>query len=72
MHDLLIDLQNWANTNQPITIARVIQTWGSSPRPTGSTMLINSDGKLSGSVSGGCVEGAVVKAANALSEKESS
>lgn len=72
MHDLLIDLQNWTNTNQKITIARVIQTWGSSPRPTGSTMLINSEGKLSGSVSGGCVEGAVVKAANDLSEQESS
>ncbi|MEQ8711548.1 MAG: XdhC family protein [Cyclobacteriaceae bacterium] len=72
MHELLTDLQNWTKTNQPITVARVIQTWGSSPRPTGSTMLINTEGKLSGSVSGGCVEAAVVKAANALSEQENS
>lgn len=71
MHDLLKDLQNWTNDNHPITLARVIQTWGSSPRPTGSTMLINSEGKLSGSVSGGCVEGAVVKAANALTDDRS-
>jgi xanthine dehydrogenase accessory factor len=72
MHDLINDLQNWTQLNENITVARVIQTWGSSPRPTGSTMLINAEGKLSGSVSGGCVEGAVVKAANNLTEEDSS
>ncbi|MEM8896322.1 MAG: XdhC family protein, partial [Bacteroidota bacterium] len=70
MHDLLTDLQNWTGQNKKITLARVIKTWGSSPRPTGSTMLINAEGQLSGSVSGGCVEGAVVKAAKGLSENE--
>lgn len=72
MHDLLTDLQHWTQSNPKITIARVIQTWGSSPRPTGSTMLISAEGKLSGSVSGGCVEGAVVKSTNNLNENESS
>ncbi len=49
-----------------LILARVVKTWGSSPRPVGSMMVINEDQKMSGSVSGGCVEGAVVKKAQAL------
>jgi len=60
MRDILSDLDNWhADDNQSIAIATVIQTWGSSPRRAGAKMAITPDGKITGSVSGGCVEGAV-------------
>jgi xanthine dehydrogenase accessory factor len=49
-------------------LARVIQTWGSSPRPVGSCMFISSEGEMVSSVSGGCVEGAVVKEAKQIIE----
>ena len=52
---------DWVNANQKVVLATVIQTWGSSPRPTGSRMIINEKGDFSGSVSGGCVESAVVR-----------
>ncbi len=63
MKDLLETITIWTNKNKPFAIATVIQTWGSSPRPVGSTMLIAEDMEMAGSVSGGCVEGAVIKAA---------
>ena len=47
---------------QPLAIATVLQTWGSAPRPIGSHMLLARDGRFEGSVSGGCVEGAVMQA----------
>jgi xanthine dehydrogenase accessory factor len=53
---------DWLDTGQPVALATVIQTWGSSPRPVGSQMAIAGDGRFEGSVSGGCVEGAVVEA----------
>ena len=60
MRDILSDLDNWsASDNQSIALATVIQTWGSSPRRAGAKMAITPDGKITGSVSGGCVEGAV-------------
>lgn len=60
MRDILSDLENWhASDGQPIALATVIQTWGSSPRRAGAKMAITPDGKIAGSVSGGCVEGAV-------------
>ncbi len=62
MNDYIDIIDDWQNEVKEISIARVIKTWGSSPRPTGSLMMVNSDGKMAGSVSGGCVEGAVVKA----------
>ena len=52
---------NWVEANQKVILATVIQTWGSSPRPTGSRMIVNEKGDFSGSVSGGCVESAVVR-----------
>ncbi|HEV8511650.1 MAG TPA: XdhC family protein [Cyclobacteriaceae bacterium] len=61
MKELLEQIKLWAVENKPMVLARVIQTWGSSPRPVGSAMLISSDLEMAGSVSGGCVEGAVVK-----------
>jgi len=68
MQDQLQDIKNWSQNDHRIALARVINTWGSSPRPVGSTMLINENGTMSGSVSGGCVEGAVVKKAKETME----
>ena len=60
MRDILPDLDRWqVDKNDPIELATVIQTWGSSPRRAGAKMAITPDGKITGSVSGGCVEGAV-------------
>ena len=50
----------WFESGQKIVIARVIQTWGSSPCPIGSNMIVNDKGDFFGSVSGGCVEANVV------------
>ena len=58
---ILEEANDWINTNQKIVLATVIQTWGSSPRQVGSRMVINENGDFSGSVSGGCVESAVVR-----------
>ena len=58
---ILEEANDWVNANQKVVLATVIQTWGSSPRPTGSRMIINEKGDFSGSASGGCVESAVVR-----------
>lgn len=62
MRDILPDLDKWRAEEQPIALATVIQTWGSSPRRAGAKMAFTPDGKITGSVSGGCVEGAVYEA----------
>jgi len=62
MRDILSDLDNWRAENKSIALATVIQTWGSSPRRAGAKMALTPDGKITGSVSGGCVEGAVFEA----------
>ncbi len=58
----------WHDADRPIALATVVQTWGSSPRPAGSNLVIAADGEFEGSVSGGCVEGAVIDAAKAVIE----
>ena len=63
MKELLPQINSWIESSAPFAIATVIRTWGSSPRPVGSTMIISASGEMAGSVSGGCVEGEVVKAA---------
>ncbi|MEY4545651.1 MAG: hypothetical protein RL685_1846 [Pseudomonadota bacterium] len=58
--------ESWCAAGQRLAWATVVNTWRSSPRPIGSQMLIASDGQFAGSVSGGCVEGAVIEAAGEL------
>lgn len=62
MRDILPDLDRWRSEDQAIALATVVQTWGSSPRRAGAKMALTLDGKITGSVSGGCVEGAVYEA----------
>ena len=66
MKELLTSIQSWVRQDKPFALARVISTWGSSPRPVGSSMLVSGKMEMAGSVSGGCVEGAVVKATQDL------
>jgi xanthine dehydrogenase accessory factor len=63
MRDVLSELIVWSEEDKPVALATVIETWGSAPRPAGSNMAISEAGEMAGSVSGGCVEGAVVEAA---------
>ena len=58
---ILDEAKDWLKAKRNVVLATVIQTWGSSPRPLGSRMIINDKGDFSGSVSGGCVETAVVR-----------
>jgi len=58
--DPLIIAEGWKSEGREVAIATVIETWGSAPRPVGSHLVIDSEGNFHGSVSGGCVEGAVV------------
>ena len=58
---ILDEASDWLKAKQTVILATVIQTWGSSPRPVGSHMIINDKGDFSGSVTGGCVETAVVR-----------
>jgi xanthine dehydrogenase accessory factor len=59
MREVLKDLLAWWRAGEPVGMATVVETWRSAPRPPGATMLVGPDGTAVGSVSGGCVEGAV-------------
>ena len=61
--DILRIAARWKDSKKDVAIATVISTWGSSPRPIGSQLVVDSDGNFEGSVSGGCIEGAVIEAA---------
>ena len=63
---ILEEANDWIKANQTVVLATVIQTWGSSPRQVGSRMIVNDKGDFSGSVSGGCVETAVVRECTGL------
>jgi xanthine dehydrogenase accessory factor len=63
MREVLAELQQWTRDGEDIAMATVIETWGSSPRPLGSRMLVTRSGKMAGSVSNGCIEGAVFEEA---------
>lgn len=66
--DLLQIAGDWKRAGQNVAIATVTATWGSSPRQAGSQMIVDSEGRMLGSVSGGCVEGAVVREAMEIME----
>jgi xanthine/CO dehydrogenase XdhC/CoxF family maturation factor len=57
---VLAQAANWLTQGRKLALATVIETWGSAPQPVGSQLVIDQDGNFIGSVSGGCVEGAVV------------
>lgn len=59
MREVLPELLAWWQAGEPVAVATVVDTWRSAPRPPGASMLIGADGTAVGSVSGGCVEGAV-------------
>ena len=68
---ILEEANDWIAVKRNVVLATVIQTWGSSPRQVGSRMIVNDKGDFSGSVSGGCVETAVVReCVNLLKEKK--
>ncbi len=61
--DVLEQAAAWRQAGRGVAIATVTATWGSSPRPVGSQLVVDDKGRMSGSVSGGCIEGAVVREA---------
>ena len=63
MREILQDLERWRSEDKQIVLARVVDLEGSGPREPGASMAVNEDGEVAGSVSGGCVEGAVVSEA---------
>ena len=69
MKEILNDLERWQRQGKRIAIARVVDLEGSGPRMPGAAMAVAEDGEVSGSVSGGCVEGAVVVEALSVLEK---
>lgn len=58
--ELTAHIDRWRSEGQGVALATVVHTWGSSPRPEGSHLAVNARGEFAGSVSGGCIEGAVV------------
>ena len=60
---VLVQAAAWVDQGRRVALATVTRTWGSAPRQAGSHMAVCDDGSFEGSVSGGCVEGAVVQAA---------
>src|SRR2546422_11754323 len=63
MREVLSELKVWTADREQIALATVVETWGSSPRPLGSKMVVTRSGKMAGSVSNGCIEGAVFEEA---------
>jgi xanthine dehydrogenase accessory factor len=60
MREILDDIDRWRSAGRRVAVARVVNIEGSGPRDPGAAMAVNEDGEVAGSVSGGCVEGAVV------------
>jgi xanthine/CO dehydrogenase XdhC/CoxF family maturation factor len=63
VEDILSQAATWRKSGKGVALATVVTTWGSSPRPVGSQLAVDDSGKFVGSVSGGCIEGAVIKEA---------
>jgi xanthine dehydrogenase accessory factor len=66
MREILDDLERWRSAGKRVAVARVVDVEGSGPRLPGAAMAVSEDGEVAGSVSGGCVEGAVVTEALAI------
>lgn len=66
MNDILESLEKWRERNEQIGVATVVETWGSAPRPVGSKLAATLSGGVAGSVSAGCVEGAVIEESQAV------
>jgi xanthine dehydrogenase accessory factor len=60
MKEILDDIDRWRAQGKRVALARVVDIEGSGPRDPGAAMAVSEDGEVAGSVSGGCVEGAVV------------
>ncbi|MCU1391869.1 MAG: putative carbon monoxide dehydrogenase accessory protein [Ilumatobacteraceae bacterium] len=60
MREILDDIERWRRGGRRVALARVVDVEGSGPRDPGAAMAVSEDGEVAGSVSGGCVEGAVV------------
>jgi xanthine/CO dehydrogenase XdhC/CoxF family maturation factor len=59
-NDILNQAESWRRAGRGVALATVVETWGSAPRPIGSHLVVDEEGNFLGSVSGGCVEGAVI------------
>jgi xanthine/CO dehydrogenase XdhC/CoxF family maturation factor len=59
--DALAQAAQWRREGRGVALATVVSTWGSAPRPVGSQLVLDEGGRFLGSVSGGCVEGAVIQ-----------
>ncbi|HZU16141.1 MAG TPA: XdhC/CoxI family protein [Candidatus Dormibacteraeota bacterium] len=70
MRDVLQEYRTWRAGGDRVALATVVETWGSSPRPLGSKMLVSSSGRMAGSVSNGCIEGAVFEVAQEVLTSE--
>ncbi|MGY6501030.1 MAG: XdhC family protein [Acidimicrobiales bacterium] len=66
MKEILDDIERWRSAGRRVALARVVDIDGSGPRLPGAAMAVSEDGEVAGSVSGGCVEGAVVTEALAI------
>ena len=64
--DVLGHAAAWRDRGRGVALATVVSTWGSAPRPVGSQLVVNDAGEFFGSVSGGCIEGAVIEAARGV------
>lgn len=65
MHEIVTQVDEWLRAGEPVALATVIATWGSAPRGVGAKLAVTTGDRMIGSVSGGCVEAAVVHAARA-------
>src|SRR5437867_4239219 len=63
MREVASEYREWRAADDDVAVATVVTTWGSSPRPLGSRMLVSRSGRMAGSVSNGCIEGAVFEEA---------
>jgi xanthine/CO dehydrogenase XdhC/CoxF family maturation factor len=68
VQDILGTAAAWRSEGRQVALATVVTTWGSSPRPVGSQLVVDDKGTFLGSVSGGCIEGAVIQEAKKVME----